>query len=397
MAKLTTKFLESVKPAPARREIPDAGCRGLYLVVQPTGRKAWVVRYRYRGDTRKLTLDPGLSLAEARKAATAALHELERGNDPAVLKFDAQAKADKAAADRARDTVDALAHQFIEQHAKRKTRQNSWRQAVHVFDDIVLPVWRGRTIHDIKRRDIRELVEAVAVDRPIMANRALGHLSRFFNWLLERDVLEASPCAGIKLPARERPRDRVLDDDELRRLWLACEAIGGAAGACVKLLMLTGQRRTEIAHLKWMEVNGNLLVLPAERMKGRAAHIVPLSTRAVEIITSLPQTGEYVFGKAPVGHFHRIKPELDARMGDTAPWVIHDIRRSVASGMAKIGVAVQVIEKILAHRSGTFRGIVGTYQRHSFVPEMTAALERWSDHLERVVSAKSADVISIGR
>src|SRR5258708_38371911 len=102
MAKLTTKFVENVKRPDSRREIPDAGCRGLYLIVQPTGRKAWCVRYRFEGKTRKLTLAAGLTLAEARAAATAALHELERGNDPAALKFDAQDKAEKAAADRKR-------------------------------------------------------------------------------------------------------------------------------------------------------------------------------------------------------------------------------------------------------------------------------------------------------
>src|SRR5215471_12912211 len=149
MAKLTTKFIENAKPADVRREIPDSGCRGLYLVVQPSGRKAWAVRYRFGGVTRKLTLDAGLTLAAARKAATDALHELERGNDPAALKFEARAATESAAAARKRDTVDHLAGLFIEQHAKRKTRKNSWRQTEHVFDNIVLPAWRDRTVHDI--------------------------------------------------------------------------------------------------------------------------------------------------------------------------------------------------------------------------------------------------------
>src|SRR5258706_3666776 len=115
MAKLTTKFVENAKPAAVRREIPDSGCRGLYAIIQPTGRKAWAVRYRFEGATRKLTLDGGLTLAAARQAATAALHELERGNDPAALKVDVQGKAQKAAADRARDTLEAIANEFIEQ------------------------------------------------------------------------------------------------------------------------------------------------------------------------------------------------------------------------------------------------------------------------------------------
>jgi integrase len=393
MAKLTTKFIENVKPAVHRREIPDSGCRGLYLVVQPTGRKAWAVRYRHQGVPRKLTLDSALSLAAARQAATAALRELERGNDPAALKFDAEAKAEKAAADRAGDTVDNLAARFIEQHAKKKTRQNSWRQALHVFDDIVLPVWRGRVVHDIARRDIRELVERVAEDRPVMANRTLAHLSKFFAWLCQRDVIPASPCVGVVRPAEEKARERVLDDAEIRRLWLACDAIGGPAGSCIKLLLLTGQRRGEIAHLKWSEVKGNTIELPAERMKAKQAHVVPLSTQAAAIIASMPRIGDYVFGASPITGFHRIKHRLDAHMGDTKPWVVHDLRRTCASGMAKIGIQVPTIEKTLAHRSGTFRGVVGTYQRHTFVPEMSAALQRWADHVAHVVGGRPASVV----
>src|SRR5262249_17979944 len=144
MTKLTTKFLENVKPAATRQEKSDSGCRGLYLIVQPTGRKAWAVRYRFKGETRKFTLDPGLTLAEARKAGTAGRHEVERGNDPAGANFEARAKEKQAAADRQRDTIEHLAGQFIERHAKRKTRENSWRQAEHVFRKIVLPAWPGR-------------------------------------------------------------------------------------------------------------------------------------------------------------------------------------------------------------------------------------------------------------
>jgi integrase len=396
MAKaLTTKRIENLKPAAHRQEIPDGGCRGLYLVLQPSGRRAWAVRYRHGGKTRKLTLDAGLTLAEARKAATAALHELDRGQDPAAQKFDAKAKARQAADLRARDTVEQLARQFIEQYARRRTRANTSRQYEHVFDDIVLPAWRGRIIHEIRRRDIIDLVESVASDRPVMANRALAALSKFFNWLCGRDVISASPCAGVERPHKEQARERVLSDEELRQLWLACDAIGGGAGACIKLLLLTGQRRSEIANLRWREVRGNTLELPAARMKGHQTHIVPLSTAATAIIAAQPRVGDFVFGASPVSHFDRIKRELALQL--SAPWVVHDIRRSVASGMARIGVPVPTIEKLLAHRSGTFAGIVGTYQRHSFLPEMAAAVERWSSHVSRVVSGESADVIPMAR
>jgi len=153
-------------------------------------------------------------------------------------------------------------------------------------------------------------------------------------------------------------------------------------------LILTGQRRSEIAGLKWSEVEGDVLALPTERMKGKQAHVVPLSMQAAAIIAAQPKADDFVLGRALGWHFHHVKQALDAHMGKTPKWVIHDVRRSVASGMARIGVAVPVVEKILAHRSGTFRGIVGTYQRHSFLPEMAAAMQKWADHIEDLVSGR---------
>src|SRR5262245_50487473 len=159
MAKpLTVKKIENIKPTTARQEIADGGCRGLYLIVQPSGRRAWCVRYRFGGKTRKLTLDGIDGLAEARKAATTALHELDRGHDPALLKFDATAKAEKEAATRAGDTVDNLATQFIERHVLKHTRPNSQYMYQGAFRRNILPAWRGRSIHDIRRRDVIELL-----------------------------------------------------------------------------------------------------------------------------------------------------------------------------------------------------------------------------------------------
>jgi integrase len=390
MAKLTTKFIENAKPADARREIPDSGCRGLYLVVQPTGRKAWAVRYRFGGVTRKLTLDAGLTLAAARKAATDALHEVERGNDPAALKFEAQAAAEAAAADRKRDTVDHLAGLFIEQHAKRKTRERSWKQTEHVFHNIVLPAWRGRTVHDIQRRDIRELVEGVAEDRPIMANRTLGHLSKFFNWLCEREVISASPCAGIKPPSKEHARERVLSDDEIKALWHACETIKGPAGPVVKLLLLTGQRCGEVVGMRRSEISGDVWTLPPERTKNKQRHEVPLSAQALAIVDAMPVIDDdFVFTSSAtrrLGKMSRAKKTLDAQIKPKEPWVLHDLRRTVASGLARLGISLPTIEKVLNHQSGSFRGIVRVYQRHEYAAEKRDALQRWATHIEGLVT-----------
>jgi integrase len=394
MPRLSAISIENMRPRAQRYAVPDSGCRGLYLNVYPTGRKSYSVRYRFAGATRNLTLDGFPPLALARKAATDALAEVDQGRDPAAAKLAAKTTA----AQRESDTVERLADAFIEKHAKRHTRPNSIRATEAAFRNIIKPAWGKRTVHEIARRDVIELLDGVAADRPILANRTRATLSRFFGWLCERGIIAASPCVGVKAPSAETARDRVLDDTELRRLWLASDAVGGKAGAYVKLLILTGQRRSEIAHLRWGEVDGDVLALPAERMKGKQAHVVPLSSQAAAIIAAQPKVDDFVLGGWRwAGNSHHVKRALDAHMGKTPKWVVHDIRRSVASGMAKIGVQVPVIEKILAHRSGTFRGIVGTYQRHSFLPEMAAALQKWGDHIERLVGGKPAKVVKLRR
>jgi integrase len=401
MAKaLTAKSVENIKPGTARREIPDAGCRGLYFIRQPSGRQAWAVRYRFQGTPKKLTLDGALTLAAARKAATDALHELAQGRDPAALKFEAEATAEKASAARAADTVEQWAATFIDRHAKKKTRENSWRQAVHVFNNIVLPAWQGRAVHDIKRRDVIELVEGVAEDRPIMANRALGHLSKFFNWLCERDVIAASPCAGVAHPSEEHARDRILSDGEIKALWLACDSVGDPAGACVKTLLLTGQRRSEVAGIRRSEISGDVWSLAPSRTKNKQRHDIPLSAQALAIIEAMPEIGDYVFtssGTAPLSHLARTKQLLDASMKPQTPWVLHDLRRTAASHMAKLGIRLPVIEKCLNHSSGTFRGIVGVYQRHDFAAEKRDALQRWADHVDAIVRGAPAAKVVRGR
>jgi len=400
--RLTPISVKNVKPPTGkyRREIPDGGCTGLYLLVQPvTGAKSWAVRYRYQGRSRKLTLGNGhfLTLAEAREQATRALGELHNGRDPAETMFTARAHAKQVELERKADTIDNLAAQFLDKHAA-KLRPASARQLTYIFHKIVLPRWSGRLIHDIKRRDVIALVEEVSERTPIMANRALAGISKFFNWCLERDVVVASPVAGVKAPNRENVRERVLSDDELRQIWQACDKIGGTGARCVQMLILTGQRRCEVGGMKRTEIEGDTWKLPATRMKARDSHTVPLSAQAMAIIDAQPvmHGTDLIFtnGRAPFMHWHRIKKEIDAHMSPkTERWTLHDLRRSVASGMAGLGIALPVIEKLLAHRSGTFRGIVAVYQKHSFIPEMRHALEQWAQHIDEVVHGRAIEKV----
>jgi integrase len=401
MAKaLTDITIQNLKPRPKPYETPDPGARGLRVAVYPTGRKSYIVRFRNgAGRTRKLTLAPGITLAAARKLAADAMLEVAQGRDPSTAKQAAKASAiaaTKKSTDGG-DTVERWAATFITRHAEKK-RTSTERQIRHVFDDVVVPAWKGRTVHDIKRRDIIDLIEGLAEAKPVMANRVHAWLSKFFKWLASRDVIEASPCIGVERPASERARDRVLSDAEIKAVWKAADAIGGSAGACVQMMMLLGQRRSEIAGMRRSEIDGDLWTIPAQRMKGKRPHTLPLPKQALEIIERMPRIGDgdlvfTITDKAPIGHFDRIKRQLDTHAKINEPWVLHDIRRSVASGMPALNIAIPVIEKILAHRKGTFAGIVGTYQRHGFVPEMRSALQRWADRVDAIVSGEPTDKV----
>jgi integrase len=391
--KLTPVSVANAKPGKTRREISDGGS-GLWLIVQPSGRLSWAARYRLNGKPQKLTL-AATSLADARRQAAEALHEVAQGRDPAAGKITAK----KAKAERAGDTVESLAAEFLEKHAKRKTRPASWQQAERVFRKEVLPAWAGRTVHEIRKRDVVSLVEGIAEDRPILANRALEHVRGWFNWMLARDVVDKSPCIGIKPPSEEVSRDRVLTDDEIKQLWLASDIVGDPFGAFVKTLLLTGQRRSEVAAMRWSEIKEGLWTLPAERNKAGEVHVVPLPAQVNAILAGLNRIGTtYVFtttGDAGISGFSRGKRRIDKRMRPAAEWRLHDLRRTCASGLQRLGVPIHVTEAVLGHRSGTLAGIARVYQRHDYLPEKTVALQRWADQVERLVGGKPAKVVQL--
>jgi integrase len=226
-----------------------------------------------------------------------------------------------------------------------------------------------------------------------------------FAWAVSRDIIAASPCAGVKPPAAETSRDRVLSDDELKTVWRACDKVGWPFGPMVKLLALTAQRRDEVAEMRWSEIDfkARTWTLARERVKNDQTHVVPLSDAAIEILQALPEIkgkGEHDFvftttGATPVAGFSRAKNRLDGAIlesVDRAPdhWTFHDLRRTAASGMARLGVNLPVIEKVLNHTSGSFAGVVGIYQRHSFAEEKMTALQTWGRYLNQLVNDSTA-------
>jgi len=415
--RLTAKTVENLKPSAARREVPDGEIRGMYLVIQPSGAKSYVLRYRHAGKPRKLTLGPAeMGLGEARKLAASARVAIATGRDPASDKTARKTAAKEAVreAGRAkRGAVEAVVAEFVEKHVRRSNKPRTAKEYERLLEKEIVEPWRGRRLSDISRRDVNRLLDdIVARGAPIAANRVLAILRKFCKWAASREIIEHSPCEGVMARSTETARDRVLDDRELRLVWKAAETLGWPYGAIVKLLLLTGARRGEVVGLRWDEVDFEKKVwaLAPSRTKNKRPHALPLSSLAISILQSLPRienAGGLVFpartnpGKSigPVSAHSKAKSNLDRAIAELAEaegsaplaqFGFHDLRRSCASGMAKLGVDLHVIERCLNHVSGTFGGIVSVYQKHKFEDGMRRAVDVWAAHIERLVTGAPA-------
>lgn len=390
----------------SRTETPDGKISGLYFVRQPSGAASWAVRYRAGGKPAKLTLGPypALDLGAARRRAREAIGEIAKGEDPAAAKraSKAAAKAEQAVEDR----LDDVAPLFVEKHAKRKAGSLWAAETERLLRVEILPALGAKRIGEITKTNVHDLLDGI-VDRgsPTTANRALAVLKKLGNWSVERGIVTTSPFAGIKPPAPERSRDRVLSDDEVRLAWGAFESVGEPFGLMGKLLILTGARLREIAEATWAEVDlaSKTLTVAKERSKNRVAHEIPLSDKAVDIVAAVRRIGDkkdgFVFttnGRTPVSGFSRAKEltdkamlasmrEADERAEAPAGWVFHDLRRTSASGMAGLGIPPHVVEAVLNHRSGTIRGVAAVYNRYTYAAEKRAALDRWAARLAQIV------------
>jgi integrase len=400
MARLTIRSVEAMKPRPIRQEVPDSFLPGLYLIQQPSGAKGWAVRYRHHGQSRKLTLGsyPALGLKDARELGAKALRAVAEGRDPGRQKI--LARAAKA------DSVDRIIEEFLERHVRRSNRPRTAQETERLLRQHVLPRWRGRMVHEITRRDVLDVLDRV-VDggAPIAANRVFAAVRKFFNWCTARDILAVSPCAGVKPPTAERARDRVLSNDELRLVWQAADKLGGTFGPLVKLLTLTGQRRDEVAHMRWDELDfdGRLWTLPPTRVKNNQPHEVPLSDAAFTVLERVPRVvgSRFVFttgGAAPASGYSKGKRRIDALLpADMPPWRLHDLRRTCASGLARLGINLPIIEKVLNHSSHSFAGIVRVYQKHSFADEKRHALEAWGNFVTALIEGRPREMLRLRR
>ena len=318
--KLTDLFVDKVKPpARGRVEYFDAVFRGLALRVTDRGHKSWTLFYRISGRLRRFTIGncPPIKPAQARREAGDALERVRQGIDPAVEK-----KARRLSAEN--DTFGILLQDYLERYASKNTAPAMFKETKRTIECDFLPVWRDRPISAITRRDVIDIIDRIiARSAEIQANRALARLRALFNWAVEKDRLAVSPITGMRPPTKEHARDRALTDDELRWLWAACELSGWPFGPLVKLLLLTAQRRDEVAGMEWPELDfvKKTWTIPRAKAKNNRAHEVQLSAAAINVLRSVPRVGnDLVFtttGKTPVSGFSRAKRQLDAAMVKT--------------------------------------------------------------------------------
>ena len=378
---LTDRVVQQAKAKAARVEIADAVLPGLYLIVQPTGAKSWAVRYRVGRRTRKLTLPgryPVLSLAKAREAARLALESVTTGADPAAA---------KQAGTPADDTLAAYIALYREKHVSRLrpgTAANTNRELEHMQD-----AWPGRTLRSISKKDIVTVIDKTMKRGPSAGVTAWKVAKAFFAWCEAREDDFASPARSIRKPAKEKSRERVLDDGELKLTWEAADREGGPAGALVKMLILTGARRNEITELSRDEIKAEAIELPGERTKNGLPHTIPLTPMIRGLLEALPRTGKFVINgrDQPFGDHSGAKEKITPAIRS---WTLHDLRRSFASGLQRLGVAPHIVELALNHRSGTFSGVAGIYQRHRYAKEVRDAFELWSQHIDVLTTKKVA-------
>jgi len=345
---LTDLFIAGLKPRiEGQFEVYDRKVPGLNIRVSTQGAKAFSILYRLGGRNRRLTLGryPIVSLSEARKRAREALNQVQQGFDPAAEKVRARTEYQSR-------LFPAVLSEFVEIYAKRQTRgaQETERLLRREFEG----AWAKLTIRQITKQHLNEVLDGI-LNRgtPSAANHAFAAIRRFFNWAVERGYLDHSPCQGSKAPSKVGSRDRVLSDVELAAVWRAAEKIGYPLGHLVLLLILTAQRRSEVAGMRWSELDlpNALWQLPPgtkdRKHKSSRPHTVPLGTRTTAILASLPRIhDELVFparGKDnPISGYSKWKRKLDHVSG-VKNWTLHDLRRTAATGMAALGVAPHVL------------------------------------------------------
>lgn len=394
--RLTEAVVEKLKHDPIRRiEIHDALVPGLRLRISPNGKKSWSLMYKVagasidgkRGVNKRMTLGgyPLLGLKGARELCLAAKDLADRGVDPIEHR-----KSEVAGRQERR--FDHLVSRFVELHAKPNTKK--WRDTKRLLETYAVSVLVSRDITSIDRATIHTLLDETSEQKGMALARELRkHLSIMFNWCVDRGICSFNPMAGMKRRDLQYiSRDRVLSIEELKLIWSAATKLGYPFGPIVQLLILSGQRRSEASNLQRNWISSDYSEIPADNYKTGKPHIVPLTEAMTNLLNAQPvwNGGDYVFsttgGRAPSSGFSKAKIKID-KLSGVSNWTFHDIRRSVATHMAKAGVIQEHIERVLGH---TIAGVAGTYNRYSYMDEKRNALDVWSKIVVANISESSS-------
>lgn len=389
--KVTKRSVDALSPAASDLFLWDTDLKGFGVKITPNAAKSYVLQYRLGGrsaKTRRYTIGrhgSPWSPESARQRAQELLLQVHRGVDPIDKDRD-------DAINRAELNFRDYVTLFIERYAKRE-QPRSWRQAERTLIQHAVPDLGRLALPEVSRRDIARLIEATSLEQAATARYLHACLRKLFRWAVGRGDIAHSPMSEMSAPAPVRARDRFLADAELLAVWAAAENLGFPFGTAFKLLIATGQRREEVASISWEEIDwvARTWTIPASRTKNRVGQIVPLNQLALRelgrlerrsaglVLTTNGRTAPSGWSKAKSRLDALVRVELDAASLD--PWRTHDIRRTVATNLQRLGVRFEVTEAILNHISGARSGVAGVYQRHDWAQEKQAALDAWNDAL----------------
>lgn len=384
--KLTELAVSKLTPEAGKRlEIFDSLTPGLMLRISESGKKTWSVMYRVagrglggnRGALRRITLGayPFIDLKAARDGARAALDLADRGDDPSdTRKNELREKGGRV--------FELVCARFVELHSKAHTVK--WRDTERLLNTYVVHEWKSKPLDSLNRGAVNDLLDTIVLKHGKgQAREVRKHLTTFFNWAVDRGLLIASPVAGMRRKdLAPVARERVLTMVELKNIWDAATQVGYPFGTLTQLLILSAQRRSEIACLSsdWLLPDQNAFEVPASHYKTDRPQVVPMTKLAVSIIGGLPKWkgGNYLLsttaGRRPISGFSKAKARID-KIAKVPNWTLHDLRRSAATHMARLGVSQEHIERVLGH---AIEGVAGTYNRYSYFDEKRSALETWS-------------------
>jgi integrase len=369
-AHLTDITVRSLKAPPHGQNVTyfDDQLPAFGIRVSYSGRKTWVVmRGKARARTR-IGYYPDLPLAAARSKARLLLLEQHA---PPTLTFD-----------------EALSL-FLSVHCSQKNKARTAAETERLLRRH-FAMLGARQLDDISHHLITDIIDRLLIT-PSEANHAFTAIRTFFRFAVRRRLINRSPVEGLQIPSRVHARDRSLTDEEIVKVWSAAAQIGYPFGTIVQLLILTGQRRGEIGNLRWSWIQGDKITLPKEIVKNNRTHTFPIGADARRIIEATPRITDLLFparGNESVAFsgWSKSKPRLD-RLSGVNNYTLHDLRRTFAVGLQRCAVPVEVIETLLNHKSGIFRGIVGVYQRHDYLEEMRVAVTAWEARLSSLTAA----------